>query len=712
MSTIKIKKSKQGSLHKHLGVPKGKKIPASKLRIKSTDSPAIRKKKQFAINARKWRHEYGGLVPEYSWGGVLADTAAGAGMGALSGSAVPGIGTAIGAAIGGAGAFLKGAVGEIMGNRAEQAELAKQRVDNANMAFNTMMGAGIQNPFTPTFALGGKVGLVNAEIEKGETAVSPDGTMYEYSLPPHANAMGDNFKYFDPGTMIFSDKLKFNKHRTFAQEQNRYKKVSDKADKTLSNTGSTFLQKATAKLNKKNALKMSVDLFGKQEAMKMSKGGKIPGKFPGGGITGDPRYPWPESTFNAMTYGVRPGTYVNPYQLGEIPVLGHRTPQLNINSPFPVNLGYSGFGTSGYPWPQRAKYTPEPDYLSPYDWATGRGSSLRPGEPHMSYTSNNFLSKPITQSPYLEIAAAQPIVRGQSPVGITTTASSGGTGATATKGSIPSLKMANFNRAFAPKNAPFYDTTPAMASLYQYGTSGFKPGGDISGNLAAVSPANPSAADIKQHLKEHGVGPDWGSIGMQALALAPDIYNLGHALFSKPERIERTRYFNPYTNQIRSRMNDRRFNIDPILAANRAANAIYNRNVSNAAGGDRSRLLSNLLAGMTGRQAADASAYANKINMDNQYLAEQAQMDYTLGAMNANALALRDDINARNAAAYRNFGAAAASGLQNYALNQMQMDNQLASQRAYLNVLERSNPFFNQWLNLDLLKSYGKYNRE
>ena len=346
MSTIKIKKSKQGSLHKHLGVPKGKKIPASKLRIKSTDSPAIRKKKQFAINARKWRHEYGGLVPEYSWGGVLADTAVGAGMGALAGP--------IGAAIGGAGAFLKGAVGEIMGNRAEQAELAKQRVDNANMAFNTMMGAGIQNPFVPTFALGGKVGLVNAEIEKGETAVSPDGTMYEYSLPPHANTTGDNFKYFDPGTMIFSDKLKFNKHRTFAQEQNRYKKVSDKADKTLSNTGSTFLQKATAKLNKKNALKMSVDLFGKQEAMKMSKGGKIPGKFPEGGIAGDVRRPWPDYIYSGMTYG----SYNNPYQLGEMSILGHKSPKININSPFPFSLGYSGFGTSGYPWPQRAKYTP------------------------------------------------------------------------------------------------------------------------------------------------------------------------------------------------------------------------------------------------------------------------------------------------------------------------------------------------------------------
>jgi hypothetical protein len=56
-SGIHIKKSKVGSLHKKLGVPKGKKISASKLKIKSTDSPAIRKKKQFAINAKKWNHK-------------------------------------------------------------------------------------------------------------------------------------------------------------------------------------------------------------------------------------------------------------------------------------------------------------------------------------------------------------------------------------------------------------------------------------------------------------------------------------------------------------------------------------------------------------------------------------------------------------------------------------------------------------------------------
>jgi hypothetical protein len=51
---IHIQKSKQGSLHSALGVPQGKPIPASKESIKPGDSPALRKKKQFAINAKKW----------------------------------------------------------------------------------------------------------------------------------------------------------------------------------------------------------------------------------------------------------------------------------------------------------------------------------------------------------------------------------------------------------------------------------------------------------------------------------------------------------------------------------------------------------------------------------------------------------------------------------------------------------------------------------
>ena len=73
MKQIKIKPSKVGSLHEHLGVAKGDKIPASKLKIKAGDSPAIRKKKQFALNARKWKHEFGGRALDqynnlgYNW---------------------------------------------------------------------------------------------------------------------------------------------------------------------------------------------------------------------------------------------------------------------------------------------------------------------------------------------------------------------------------------------------------------------------------------------------------------------------------------------------------------------------------------------------------------------------------------------------------------------------------------------------------------------
>ncbi|HPO11672.1 MAG TPA: hypothetical protein PLM63_03750 [bacterium] len=54
-SKIYIKPSKRGSLHKALGVPMDEKIPLSMLTIKSTDSPAMRKKKTFAKNFRNAR---------------------------------------------------------------------------------------------------------------------------------------------------------------------------------------------------------------------------------------------------------------------------------------------------------------------------------------------------------------------------------------------------------------------------------------------------------------------------------------------------------------------------------------------------------------------------------------------------------------------------------------------------------------------------------
>ena len=56
-SNIKIKKSRQGSLRRKTKTKAGKNIPASKLRaLKKSKNPNVRKKANFALNAKKWKH--------------------------------------------------------------------------------------------------------------------------------------------------------------------------------------------------------------------------------------------------------------------------------------------------------------------------------------------------------------------------------------------------------------------------------------------------------------------------------------------------------------------------------------------------------------------------------------------------------------------------------------------------------------------------------
>ena len=48
---------KKGALHKDLGIPPKENIPTKDLKISKEDSPLEKKRKQFAINAKKWHHE-------------------------------------------------------------------------------------------------------------------------------------------------------------------------------------------------------------------------------------------------------------------------------------------------------------------------------------------------------------------------------------------------------------------------------------------------------------------------------------------------------------------------------------------------------------------------------------------------------------------------------------------------------------------------------
>ncbi len=56
-SGINIQASHKGLLHKDLGVPAGKPIPAMMLeKAKNSKNPAIRKRATFAQNAKEWHH--------------------------------------------------------------------------------------------------------------------------------------------------------------------------------------------------------------------------------------------------------------------------------------------------------------------------------------------------------------------------------------------------------------------------------------------------------------------------------------------------------------------------------------------------------------------------------------------------------------------------------------------------------------------------------
>jgi hypothetical protein len=55
--SIHIKPSHKGKLHRALGVPEGKPIPAGKLaQALDSKSAALRKEANFARNAKSWKH--------------------------------------------------------------------------------------------------------------------------------------------------------------------------------------------------------------------------------------------------------------------------------------------------------------------------------------------------------------------------------------------------------------------------------------------------------------------------------------------------------------------------------------------------------------------------------------------------------------------------------------------------------------------------------
>lgn len=106
----------------------------------------------------------------------------------------------------------------------------------------------------------------NAEVEKQENSVAPNGNFTQYNGPSHEQ--GGIPTQLQPGEMVFSDKLKLG-NKTFA-DLNKSNNTS-KEDKILEDKKSNNISKATAEIMKSAKLKNSQTLFSTQEQLKQDK---------------------------------------------------------------------------------------------------------------------------------------------------------------------------------------------------------------------------------------------------------------------------------------------------------------------------------------------------------------------------------------------------------------------------------------------------------
>ena len=77
-------------------------------------------------------------------------------------------------------------------------------------------------------------GMANAELEKEEVTLGPDGSMNKFNLPSHENATAENEVALQPGTRVFSDKLKpVGSNKTYADLADQIRKEIEKYESIL-----------------------------------------------------------------------------------------------------------------------------------------------------------------------------------------------------------------------------------------------------------------------------------------------------------------------------------------------------------------------------------------------------------------------------------------------------------------------------------------------
>lgn len=594
-----------------------------------------------------------GLSEEGSTGDVAGSTIGSAAS--LAGAGLT-VGGPIGAAVGGGLGLVSGLIGSI--KRKKQMQALRRRKETLNKTKIGMNAAAEtegeywdNNDLAYTFENGGILPDL-AYLDNNEVVRDDSGNIVQV---PNTQPGTDNH-LVDASTLesVLSDKIKRpGTNRTFAKEGQILSKM------TKPSKGKDIFAENTNRLNKINANKAYNKLLAEQEAVKAAKGVKpkvkgIPAYADGKGKTVDDV----RSKMNADTYAAYSdffdelGTGLNKF--GE--ALGYFPKR--IFGPLINNKGITDAVKSARdtkPSVTSTNYTGDSNVGKVFN----RSTSMNPlsiGSP----TTGAWFSYPtqmidaIVDIPLLPIESEPTLTNtytNASNKQVTKTPST--TGSVTTKQTTkPNITKATTQRLSEP-TIPLVNTS--MAIDWE----------DI------VTPVNiPTSADEATKKRalgkpKSGYSPDW-------LSLAPTVYNTLQSLRG-PE--EEPLVLNPYAGAVRSTMARRRMNIEPVRLANSRSRAISNYNLANINANTGANLAARTQAAVD-EYASNANMYATKQNADNAYLGEYANTLNNLGQQFVQSENMYNDLNARNRAAARNFGATATSQLGKWSQVNRQMQNQ------------------------------------
>ena len=228
------------------------------------------------------------------------------------------------------------------------------------------------------------------------------------------------------------------------------------------------------------------------------------------------------------------------------------------------------------------------------------------------------------------------------------------------------------------------------------GHSSLPGSGVLAKNPDGSSQYGPGPEHTKFGLFSGNGDTDWAGIAGAVGSFAPGLYNLYNA-FQKPEVENPKDYYNPQYNNAMSLMRNRRFDVRPLLEQNQMNQNTYNRNLRNTAS-SRGELLSNMGGGYANRLRSDSAAYTQKSQMDAGYRGEEAQMRAQLGQQRAQTNMQVGDWNARNRAAQRNYGAAAAGNIGDASSLLLRNRNMKSADAMRTEAMAAAFPYLKEWM--------------